>query len=247
MLPHLSPNRCSSPADVLADLARFGIALLTDVPGPAELLTLANALGTVVPHRDSRPDGVTVIEDRGATSGAMAGFSRRSLSPHTDRSSIEFPPGLVLTACGSEPTSGGESLLADGQEIYEDLAAANPAALEALCTPRSVLFGGADGHLGSVFSSHGGAVAVRLRLDNLARFAPTITPHLPALRATIYRRTVILPLPARYGYMINNHRWLHGRSSFQGNRVIYRVLANPFPDTVAYGFRPTNTLFERSA
>lgn len=247
MLPHLSPHRCSLPADVLADVARFGIALLTDVPGPAELLTLANALGSVVPHRDSRPDGVTVIEDRGAASSAMAGFSRRDLSAHTDRSGIECPPGLVLTAYSSEPTSGGESLLADGQAIYEDLAATNPAALEALCTPRSVLFGGADGHLGSVFSSHHGAVATRLRLDNLARFAPAVAPHLPALRAATERHTVTLPLPARDGYVINNRRWLHGRHGFQGRRVIYRVIANPRPGTVVPGFRPTNMLVERSA
>lgn len=247
MLSHLTARCYSAPADVLADVARFGIALLTEVPGPAELLTLADALGTVVPHRDSRPDGVTVIEDRGATSSAMAGFSRRGLSPHTDRSGIEFPPGLVLTACGHEPACGGEALLADGQAIYEDLAATNPAALEALRTPRSVLFGGADGHLGSVFSSHRGAVAVRLRLDNLARFAPRVSSHLPALRAAIERHTVTLPLPAGDGYVINNRRWLHGRHSFQGHRVIYRITANPGIDTVAPGFRPANALFERSA
>jgi alpha-ketoglutarate-dependent taurine dioxygenase len=247
LLSHLSPHRCSSPADVLADVARFGIALLTDVPGPAELLTLADALGTVVPHADSRADGVTVIEDRGATSSAMGGFSRRGLSPHTDRSGIDFPPGLVLTACGREPDSGGEALFVDGQAVYEDLGATDPAALEALGSPRSVLFGGADGHLGSVFSTHHRMVAMRLRLDNLARFAPTVAPHLPAFQAAIERHTVTVLLPARDGYVINNHRWLHGRHSFQGHRVIYRVIANPRPGTVAPGFRPTNTLFERSA
>ena len=57
-----------------------------------------------------------------------------------------------MTVCGSEPTSGGESILVDGRAVYLDLAENDPAALRALSAPRSALFGGADGHLSSVFA-----------------------------------------------------------------------------------------------
>lgn len=246
MLPDLSPRHCSSTGHVLADVARSGVALLIGVSAPSQLLSLADALGTVVPHRDSGPDGVTVIQDRGARASGLAGFSRCGLALQTDRSGVEFPPGLVLTACGNEPSAGGESLLADGLAIYDDLAESNPDALEALCSPRSALFGGADGHLTSVFTMHRGTVSIRLRTDDLARFAPTVTPHLSTLRAAIERHAVALPLRTGEGYVINNHRWLHGRNSFRGNRIFYRVTANPHPGAVPAGFHPT--LFcERSA
>jgi len=44
--------------------------------------------------------------------------------------------------------------------------------LDALSTRRSVLFGGAAGHLDSVFTEHDGRTVVRFRLDELSRFSP---------------------------------------------------------------------------
>lgn len=140
-------------------------------------------------------DGVTAIEDRGACGASLAGFTRSALVPHTDRSSIGTPPGLLLTVCGREPSAGGESLLVDGRAVHDDLATTAPAALAALSTPRSVLFGGADGHLGSAFAeSPTGVIAVRFRLDGLVRFAPAVWPHIPTMRAAIHRHTMTLVL-----------------------------------------------------
>jgi alpha-ketoglutarate-dependent taurine dioxygenase len=247
MLSDLSPHQCSSTATILADLTHAGVALLTDVSGPTDLLALAEVLGTIEPHPDSGPDGVTVIEDRGATESGMVAFSRQGLAPHTDRSSIPAPPGLVLTACRHEPAAGGESLLVDGQAIYDELADTIPAAHEALCAPRSALFGGADGYLGSVFTRHGAVVSIRLRTDDLARFAPAVTPHLPALQAVIEKHTTTLPMPAGTGYVINNLRWLHGRHGFQGHRVLYRVTSNPHARTLLPGFHPARTISSKAS
>ncbi|WP_051341845.1 TauD/TfdA family dioxygenase [Pseudonocardia spinosispora] len=233
----LSPHRCSSVADILTDLAQAGIALLTDVSGPTDLLSLASALGVLAPHRDSRPDGVTVIEDRGATESGMVAFTRQGLAPHTDRSSIPVPPGLVLTACGYVPVAGGESLLADGKAIYDELASTSPAALEAFCTPRSALFGSADGYLGSIFTRQGDRVSIRLRTDDLVRFGPIVNTHMSTLEAAIEKHTTTMPMPAGSGYVINNLRWLHGRNDFRGRRLLYRVTANPHPLALVPGFR----------
>lgn len=239
MLSDMPVRSCPALTDVLADLARIDVALIDEVAGPAALITLACSIGTVVPHRDSRPDGVTVIEDRGARSAALAGFTRSGLAPHTDRSGVETPPGLLLTVCGREPAAGGQSLIADGHAVYDDLAETAPAALAALSAPRSALFGGADGHLGSVFAKGpDGVVTIRFRLDSLARFAPAVVPHIPALRAAIQRHTITLPIRARAGYVLNNRRWLHGRLGFEGPRLMYRVTADPLPGSVTAGFHP---------
>lgn len=229
----------TSLAKVRADLASDGVALIAGVADPAALLRLAEALGTVIPHRDSGSDGVTVIEDRGCAGGAWAGFSREGLRPHTDRSGIACPPGLVLTVCGRAPTRSGEALLVDGQTVHAALAVDAPDVLAAFSVPRTALFGGGGGHLGSVFTTCGNVTTVRLRLDALVRFAPALLEHLPALRRVIAAHTLVVPLAAGYGYVTNNRRWLHGRHAFTGPRLLYRVTADGHPGTVPPGFTPS--------
>ncbi|OLT15436.1 hypothetical protein BJF78_01635 [Pseudonocardia sp. CNS-139] len=231
-------RRSTAPEDVLVDLACTGLALVEAVPDPASMLALTRRLGAVVvPHRDSRPDGVTVIEDRGARAAALAGFTRSSLFPHTDRSGTPDPPGLLFTVCGREPTSGGESVLVDSQAVYRDLAESDPPALAALSAPRSAMFGGADGHLTSVFTVTGGVVSVRFRLDALARFGPRAEPYVPALRAAIARHAWTVPARAATGYVLDNRRWLHGRRAYTGPRLVYRITANATrPGMIIGGF-----------
>ena len=238
MPSHVPVRRLSEPEDVRDDLARTGLALVDTVRDPASMLTLTRRLGAVVvPHRDSGPDGVTIIEDRGARAVALAGFTRSSLFPHTDRSGTLDPPSLLFTVCGREPTGGGESVLVDGRAVYLDLAESDPRALTALSAPRSAMFGGADGHLTSVFAVSDGVVSVRFRLDTLARFGPGAEPHLPALRAAIERHAWSVPARIGAGYVLDNRRWLHGRRADTGPRLVYRIVADATrPGLVDGGF-----------
>jgi hypothetical protein len=98
-----------------------------------------------------------------------------------------------------------------------------------LSAPRSALFGGAAGHLGSVFTRTGGRLTLRLRLDELAQFSPDVIHWLPALRATIDHHAQTFRLNAGQGYILDNYRWLHGRRAFTGQRVMYRAHGNPLP------------------
>jgi alpha-ketoglutarate-dependent taurine dioxygenase len=223
-------------------LSEGGLALLDGVTDADVLLDVARSIATVIPHRDSRIDGVTVLTDRGdATCRGFAGFGRQELIPHTDRSGLECPPGLLMMACGGVAEQGGECVVVDGAAVYDDLAANEPEALEALSAPRSALFGGAAGHLGSVFARQpDGQVTVRLRLDELARFSPEVSQWRATLRSTIERHTTVIPLRVGAGYVLNNRRWLHGRRAFIGNRVLYRITADPLPHlAIPVGFRPT--------
>jgi hypothetical protein len=224
-------------------LSEIGFAMIDGVVDADALLTVARSIATVVPHRDSRPDGVTVLADLGdATRRGFAGFGRQELIPHTDRSSAECPPGLLMMACGNMAEQGGECIVVDGAAIYGDLAENEPDALEALSAPRSALFGGAAGYLGSVFALQpDGQVTIRLRLDELARFSPDIAQWRATLRSTIDQHATAVPLPVGTGYVLNNRRWLHGRRAFTGNRVLYRIIADPLPNlAIPAGFRPAH-------
>ncbi|KOV78534.1 hypothetical protein ADL03_39775 [Nocardia sp. NRRL S-836] len=216
-------------------IAARGLAVVEGLDGPGDLLRFAQSIAIVVPHRDSGPDGVTTIADLGESvvRSGFAGFSACALNPHTDRSGVPHPPGLLMMSCAQAATTGGDCVLIDGQAVYEDLAESEPEALIALSTPRSVLFGGASGHLSSIFSDNGrGRIAVRLRLDELAQFTPEVDRWIPVLRAAIDRHAIGFGLTAGQGYVLDNHRWLHGRRAFTGQRVVHRVNGDPLPGLV---------------
>ena len=81
-------------------LSHAGFALLDGVLGVGALLGVARSIATVVPHRDSRPDGVTVLINRGSVSErrGFAGFGQKELMPHTDRSGGHGAVGATARA-----------------------------------------------------------------------------------------------------------------------------------------------------
>lgn len=153
-------------------LVERGLAVVDGLVTRAELLRLALSIATVVPHRDSAPDGVTTLTDLGevAIPSGFAGFSAVALNPHTDRSGAAVPPALLMMGCSTSAASGGQCVLVDGQAVLDDLATSEPEALRAFRTQRSALFGGASGHLGSILTDVGrGRLVLRFRSDELAR------------------------------------------------------------------------------
>ncbi|MEV6431766.1 TauD/TfdA family dioxygenase [Nocardia sp. NPDC051463] len=229
-------------AGVATQLATDGLAWVDGIRTRAQLVTLGASLGHVVPHRDSGPDGVTTLMHRGGFAGraGFEGFGQGALPPHTDRSGIPEPPALLLVACGRRGRSGGECIAIDGYAVYGELMLTNPAAAQALSRPRSVLFGGAAGCLSSVFEhTPDGRIRVRYRRDELAQFSPDLARWLPALSDAIERHTTKFALEPGHGYVLHNHRWLHGRTAFTGERVMYRLSVNPYLGfCIPSGFAP---------
>lgn len=227
-------------SELVPALAEHGLVLLDGVSGPDDLLRLTRSIAAIVPHRDSDAAGLTTIADVGGQMrSGFAGFSACALNPHTDRSGVANPPVLLMMSCGQPASSGGECVAIDGKAVYDDLAEDDSKALEALSSPRSALFGGAAGYLGSIFTRTGNRTSIRLRLDDLAQFSPEVTRWLPVLRATIDRHAVMFSLGVGQGYVLDNYRWLHGRRAFSGQRVMYRVNGNPRPDLgLTPGFQP---------
>lgn len=212
---------------LLSAITEHGLVFVDGFHDPAQLLHLTGTFATVVDHRDSAADGITTIIDlRASPRRGKTAFTSHALVPHTDGTGVSDPPALLLMACVHPASTGGHSLLVDGRAVHDDLARTAPEALNAFYTPRSALFGGATGQLSSAPVTD---VRIRVRFDELARFSPQTARHIPALRGAIDRHTVALLLGPGQGYVLNNHRWLHGRRAFTGPRVMHRVIANSLP------------------
>jgi alpha-ketoglutarate-dependent taurine dioxygenase len=218
---------------VVESLRERGLAFLSGVDDPAEMLSLAAQLMTVVAHPDSDARGITTLTELGPAGDGpnAAGFSARALPAHTDRSGVPDPPGLLMLVCAVPADSGGASLLADGRLVHDHLSATEPQALTALHQPRTVLYGGGSGLLASVFTTNppSGRVRARLRLDELASFAPDVAMWIPALTAAIDRHSITVTLRPGDGMILDNHRWFHARQSFTGPRRLHRILGDPLP------------------
>lgn len=102
--------------------------------------------------------------------------------------------------------------------------------MERAVRTRTAYFGGAAGYVGAVFESAGPERwTIRLRLVELVRFAPHAVPHGEILREVIDRHTMSLRLGKGQGFVLDNTRWLHGRRSITGPRVMLRALGEPHP------------------
>ena len=170
--------------------------------------------------------GITLIRDQGAlaTRPGYAGFGAGALNPHTELSSASRPPALLMLTCIQAASSGGASFIIDGAAVHADLVRQEPGLAAALARPRTAVFGD-PGWSGAVFERERcGRLTIRLRLDELARFAPEIRRALPRLREVIAEHVAELPLRPGQGFLIDNRRMLHGRRSFNGHRTMYRVL-----------------------
>jgi len=71
----------------------------------------------------------------------------------------------------------------------------------------------------------------RLRFDDAVQMSATLIENLPKLRSIIYQNAFVAELQVGQCYVVDNHRFLHGRTSFTGSRELLRVLAYPHPAT----------------
>ena len=53
------------------------------------------------------------------------------------------------------------------------------------------------------------------------------------------RHATTFKLDEGHGYILDNHRWMHGRQAFTGERVMFRIAGDPVPNLgLTAGFRP---------
>lgn len=232
---------------MIEQLAEDGLVTFDGAASRDAVLGILRSIATIRPHRDGAGDGVTVLvgSDRARQDPSYAGFGRGELFPHTDGTSVREPPGLVMVVCAKPSGAGGESLVADGRDIFDALRSVSAEAVRALSAPGCASFGGGRAvYRGAVFEpTTPGRVAIRFRHDELARFTSPAALALPELLDAIYERLLRFRLDAGEGYIAQNGRWLHGRTTFAGPRTMYRVLGDPLPRAVLggrilFGFTP---------
>ncbi|MFJ7910196.1 TauD/TfdA family dioxygenase [Kitasatospora sp. NPDC096204] len=217
-----------------AVLREHGMLRLARLGGRDEvLLTAGRLMSSLWRHRDADPDGLTVIRDTGRHDGrpGFAGLGREALALHTECAQHPAPPRLLLLACARAGDAGGETLLVDGQAVLTELAAYHPVVIEALAADRAAYFGGSGGLFAPVLQRlPDGRWRLRLRQDDFARFSPDAEAHLAALRQTLDRNTQRVRLAPGQGVVLDNHRLLHGRTAFSGERLMLRALGEPHPE-----------------
>lgn len=228
-------------------LMQDGIITFDTIQSTEELLHLSTLLGTIVRHRDANEAGLTRIVKRSdiqLTDGYQA-FTTSHLPLHTDGSSLLDPATLLVLWCAQPAKEGGMSLFVDGKQIYHVLAKEYPHVLQALAAPDSALFKGSGRPLySSVFSTLAdGMTCIRFRYDSLGTYTAPVQSVLPIFLDILRQYTISFTLHKHQGYIVQNGRWLHGRTAFRGQREIYRVLIQTNPasrmsQSIHFGFNP---------
>lgn len=207
---------------VLRLLADAGLILFRGARAD-DLRRLVASLGHVVSHPDATESGRTLIAP-GARTGANArAFTTFALGPHTDGTASANPPDLVLVWCERPAATGGESIFVDGSGVLGALAA-DGWTRRRLAADVALRHRG-TGRIGPVFVARGGdRLSIRYRDDDVARPVSPVTGLVDTLRSVIARAAVRRPVPVDGGYLLDNGRWLHGRTAFRGDRLMRRVL-----------------------
>lgn len=210
---------------VMAD----GIAFF-ELSSRQELVEFSTGFGDLVMHRDADPDAVTVVRHVPAVAGedGFAGLSAGPLLPHTDGSGNSMVPRYITLWCQANEGVGGECAMADGEAVVEDLQRTSPWVVEALSKPNAAIYrSGHEQYSGpAITQDPRGRWHFRLRLDSNGFFSAETIHAVTRLREAIALRTFTFGLAPGQGYIIDNWRYLHGRLTFSGERVMLRTLIN---------------------
>ncbi|MCC3762595.1 TauD/TfdA family dioxygenase [Glycomyces sp. TRM65418] len=216
------------PSAVTTALRTHGIATVEGIVDRDDLTTAAAAHMRTRTHRDAELDSITDIrpDTRLQAQAAGIGFSREGVAPHTEGTSLPRPPQLLFLVCARPAPRGGETILVNGDAVRRDLATTDPGALAVLSRPEAVGFGIA-GQRAPVFEeTTPGSITLRYRDDDLVHLEPADRWAWERLRAAVARRQQRYMLRQGQGVLVDNMRWLHGRTGFNGERLMYRLIGD---------------------
>lgn len=148
--------------------------------------------------------------------------SSREASPlHTDSQMLfGIPPAVQILVCVKPADRGGESTLVDGDAVIERLERENEdLARAAFDVERLQRFYFGDVR-GPTVALRGGHLAWTLA----PRAEPDDEIGKALVRAVTSHERIELPLAQHEALIASNHRMLHGRRSFEGERELVRLL-----------------------
>lgn len=210
-----------SVGDVVEGLANQGLVMIREA-GASEVRDLLARWAVPVRHPHEREPGLTIVAPRLGSNDAngLAGFGRSGLVPHTDRSLDPNPPSLLAVVMLS-PGDGGDGLLVDGARLLATLCRSFGRSAVGSLRLRT-----RDGTTVPVVQAVEGLERIRFRADRLASLYSD-SGHAAVVKAWQQQvsQPTLLRLGVGDGYLVHNHRYLHGRSSFTGPRRLARFLA----------------------
>ncbi|RDW72324.1 uncharacterized protein DSM5745_07496 [Aspergillus mulundensis] len=214
------------------DFYEHGIAFLKDCD-EVKLGQLANQLGEVVRPRNEKTSGTGISNIRYDPSLEGKGYSSEELYFHTDRSGWDLPPRILVSTLKSKSTDGGASMLANTSRILRDIKEQGEDFYKLLTNAKYSSFRSDDGVFvpRPIYDETTGLF--RFRFDDGIQLSAAIVIRFPQLFETIYRNSFAVALQQGQGYLLDNHKFLHGRTSFTGTRELLRALVNlPAPKSV---------------
>ncbi|MFI0912455.1 TauD/TfdA family dioxygenase [Streptomyces abikoensis] len=225
---HLVPGWDDDAGQVIADqLERTGLVTLTGLTSAQDIAGIAAQVMDTSPYQGEEPYGLHGICDTREHAHRIDGavHTRGPVDLHTCGAALRWPPRLILLACVQKARKGGEVLLADSRALYVDLLRSRPDAAHALSLPRAAHFGlEAESFFAPVFKLLAGQLdAVRLRQDGFVRWPEHTQPYVPVLRSLLARHQQAITLRPGEAVLLDNARWLHGRTAFTGNRLFFRA------------------------
>lgn len=220
---------------VRENLKDDGLVLIEGLRSTDDLAWLAHEMGVPIQHRDSNlPGGIITLRPKdGIERETFKGYTRKEQYLHTDGTMVQAPADIVVLTCERKAPQGGESIFLDGKVLYEKLSAASPELLAAMLKPDAATFGEpSDKLLKKPIFMHtdDGLRSIAFRYDALVAFSPAIKDKLGRLLQVMDEHLFEVPLTPGQGYVLNNHRFIHGRRSFTGDRIIHRVQIHAQPE-----------------
>ncbi|KAI9039362.1 putative haloacid dehalogenase-like hydrolase [Aspergillus affinis] len=220
-----------TPSDidgVRQDLFTKGIAFIEGCDEDS-LVDVANQLGEINRPRNEKLHGSGVSHIRFAPNLTGKGYSSEELFFHTDRSGWQNPPGILMSTLKSRSETGGESLLADSHRILEIIKEEDEELYRLVTNAKHTSFYSDDGVFvpRAIFDTED--QIFRFRFDDNIQLSASMVSGFARLQEIIYKNALVVCLQPGQGYILNNHRFLHGRASFSGSRELLRVLVTPHP------------------
>lgn len=213
-------------SEIIPTLHKNGMVMLCDFANEEQGITIANYFGNIMQTLDALNNGITKITESasGQNANNSRAFTRLDLYPHTDRSPLEHPPELLLNWVLEPSLKGGETILVDGELVYQQMFATNPEETTLLFEDIATFTDGINTYVGGIFSKNANnKIEIRFRNDNCVIFNKRAKNAIKHLISIIDQNRIQIPLQKGKGYLIDNRRWLHGRSSYEGHRVICRA------------------------
>jgi len=239
-MPRFDYERVLSSASVLLSfLETFrdrGIAIIENAPAKdRESERFADYLAYVREIAFDRVANIRISPD-----AYTQGFTDAPLHPHTDCSGYRWPPNVFVFHCMENTVAGGESVYVDGELAVNRLRAQNPECFEFLSTTpimhrlyskkfdtvaaAPVISMDKRNHLAVLRYANWTAQPVRLSLRDTQKYYESHRAMSRLINAP--ENQMVIRLAPGNMAVVNNHRVLHGRKSFDsavGNRHFQQV------------------------